>query len=76
MSSVLDELREGLLRGLHPSDAETFGDYIDDIFRDFEAEHPGLIELVCCDCGRPVAPGKLRAKFPEVVCIDCAKDTP
>lgn len=54
--SVLDELREGLLLGLHPDDADTYEDYFADVFRDFEALHPGLKdETQPCDlCGVPM----------------------
>lgn len=43
--AALDELRDGLLRGLHPSDADTFGDYIIDTFRAFDAAHPKIVDL-------------------------------
>lgn len=67
---VLDELRNQIGRGPDMWSCEEVQDEINA----FEAAHPGLIELVCCYCGNPVAPDKKRARFPKVICLACAKD--
>ena len=48
--SALDELKRDLLDGFARADAEEFGDYVDDVFRDFEAEHPNLTECSITSC--------------------------
>lgn len=71
--SVLDELREALEEAELSRRDESEPFRWEAILHAFEAAHPGLVDLTCCFCGRPVT-DKSKVRASRFVCPDCAKE--